>query len=101
MDRQAVQRAHRSDVGPHGADRKARQIGKHRLKIGSTPISFIAAPFVFGWSGLVFAYYLVMGTGVLVVVALFPYTRIDLLVVRPGKIASAWIFAAAGTQALI
>ena len=33
-------------------------------------VAFIAAPFVFGWSGLVQAYYLVMGAGVLVVVAL-------------------------------
>lgn len=32
--------------------------------------AFIVAPFVFGWGGLVLAYYLVMGTGVLVVVAL-------------------------------
>lgn len=33
-------------------------------------VAFIGAPFVFGWSGLVLAYYLVMGAGVLVVVAL-------------------------------
>lgn len=33
-------------------------------------VAFLAAPFVFGWDGLAFAYYLVMGTGVLVVVAL-------------------------------
>ena len=33
-------------------------------------LAFIAAPFVFGWSGLVMGYYLVMGAGVLAVVAL-------------------------------
>lgn len=33
-------------------------------------VAFIAAPFVFGWTGLVLGYYLVMGAGVLVVVAL-------------------------------
>ena len=32
--------------------------------------AFAAAPFVFGWTGVVFAYYLVMSAGVLVVVAL-------------------------------
>lgn len=32
--------------------------------------AFIAAPFLFGWSGLVLGYYLVMAAGVLVVVAL-------------------------------
>lgn len=32
--------------------------------------AFIAAPFVFGWTGLVQGYYFVMGAGVLVVVAL-------------------------------
>lgn len=32
--------------------------------------AFFAAPFLFGWSGLVFGYYLVMAAGVLVVVAL-------------------------------
>lgn len=31
---------------------------------------FIAAPFVFGWSGLVMSYYFVMAAGVIVVVAL-------------------------------
>ena len=31
---------------------------------------FAAAPFVFGWTGLTMAYYLVMAAGVLVVVAL-------------------------------
>ena len=31
---------------------------------------FIAAPFVFGWSGIVLGYYLVMAAGVLIVVAL-------------------------------
>lgn len=33
-------------------------------------VAFIVAPFVFGWSGLLFAYYWVMAAGVLVVVAL-------------------------------
>ena len=33
-------------------------------------VAFIAAPFVFGWTGLVLGYYLVMGAGVLAVVAL-------------------------------
>ena len=32
--------------------------------------AFIAAPFLFGWSGLVLGYYLVMAAGVIVVVAL-------------------------------
>lgn len=32
--------------------------------------AFIAAPFVFGWTGLVMAYYFVMAAGVIVVVAL-------------------------------
>ena len=32
--------------------------------------AFIAAPFLFGWSGLVMGYYLVMAGGVIVVVAL-------------------------------
>ena len=32
--------------------------------------AFVVAPFVFGWSGLVLGYYLVMAGGVLVVVAL-------------------------------
>ena len=32
--------------------------------------AFVVAPFVFGWSGLVLGYYLVMAAGVLVVVAL-------------------------------
>ena len=32
--------------------------------------AFLVAPFVFGWSGLVLGYYLVMAAGVLVVVAL-------------------------------
>ena len=31
---------------------------------------FVTAPFLFGWNGLVLAYYLVMGAGVLIVVAL-------------------------------
>lgn len=33
-------------------------------------VAFIVAPFIFGWSGLVFAYYWVMAAGVLIVVAL-------------------------------
>ena len=33
-------------------------------------VVFVAAPFVFGWQGLVLGYYLVMGAGVLAVVAL-------------------------------
>ena len=33
-------------------------------------VVFAAAPFVFGWTGLTLAYYLVMASGVLVVVAL-------------------------------
>jgi len=33
-------------------------------------IGFVAAPFLFGWSGLVLGYYLVMAAGVLIVVAL-------------------------------
>lgn len=32
-------------------------------------LAFLVAPFLFGWSGLVLGYYLVMGAGVLVVVA--------------------------------
>lgn len=32
--------------------------------------AFIAAPFIFGWSGLVMGYYFVMAVGVIVVVAL-------------------------------
>lgn len=32
-------------------------------------VAFAAAPFVFGWSGLTLGYYLVMATGVLIVVA--------------------------------
>lgn len=35
----------------------------------SAAVAFIAAPFLFGWSGLVFGYYIVMATGVLLVVA--------------------------------
>lgn len=33
-------------------------------------IAFLVAPFVFGWSGLVMAYYLVMAAGVIAVVGL-------------------------------
>ena len=33
-------------------------------------ITFLAAPFIFGWRGLVLGYYLVMAAGVFVVVAL-------------------------------
>jgi hypothetical protein len=33
-------------------------------------IAFFAAPFIFGWEGLTAAYYFVMSTGVIVVVAL-------------------------------
>ena len=33
-------------------------------------VTFVAAPFVFGWGGLTLAYYLVMAAGVIVVVVL-------------------------------
>lgn len=33
-------------------------------------VAFVAAPFVFGWGGLIMGYYLVMGGAVVVVVAL-------------------------------
>ena len=36
----------------------------------SAAVAFIVAPFVFGWTGLVMAYYFVMAAGVIVVVAL-------------------------------
>ena len=42
----------------------------HLLFDLAAAVAFIAAPFVFGWTGLVLAYYLVMAAGVLVVVAL-------------------------------
>ena len=42
--------------------------------------AFVAAPFVFGWGGLVLGYYLVMAGGVIAVVAL---SRPDELVVVP------------------
>lgn len=40
-------------------------------------VVFIAAPFLFGWGGLVLGYYLVMAAGVLVVVALSRYEERD------------------------
>ena len=42
----------------------------HLMLDVAAAVVFLAAPFVFGWSGLVFGYYAVMGVGVLVVVAL-------------------------------
>ena len=35
---------------------------------GLAAVAFIIAPFVFGWSGLVMAYYIVMGLGVVAVI---------------------------------
>ena len=43
--------------------------------------TFAIAPFVFGWTGIVFGYYLVMSAGVLVVVAL---SRIDTAIREPA-----------------
>ncbi|MGI9328268.1 MAG: hypothetical protein ACR2PZ_23825, partial [Pseudomonadales bacterium] len=42
----------------------------HEVLDLSAAAAFIAAPFVFGWTGLVMGYYLVMAAGVIVVVAL-------------------------------
>lgn len=42
----------------------------HLMLDVAAAIVFLAAPFVFGWRGLVLGYYLVMGVGVLAVVAL-------------------------------
>jgi len=42
----------------------------HLLLDGLAALAFIVAPFAFGWSGVVMTYYLVMGVGVLMVVAL-------------------------------
>lgn len=44
--------------------------GAHLVLDLLAAVAFVAAPFVFGWTGLVMGYYLVMGAGVLVVVAL-------------------------------
>lgn len=42
----------------------------HLLLDLAAAITFLAAPFIFGWRGLVLGYYLVMAAGVFVVVAL-------------------------------
>jgi len=42
----------------------------HLLLDTGAAVAFVAAPFVFGWTGLVLGYYLVMAAGVLTVVAL-------------------------------
>lgn len=44
--------------------------GVHLWLDGAAAIAFIVAPFVFGWTGAVMTYYVVMGVGVLLVVAL-------------------------------
>jgi len=42
----------------------------HLMLDVAAAVVFLAAPFAFGWGGLVLAYYVVMGIGVLAVVAL-------------------------------
>lgn len=42
----------------------------HLMLDVAAAVVFVAAPFVFGWQGLVLGYYLSMGAGVLAVVAL-------------------------------
>lgn len=42
----------------------------HLMLDVAAAIAFLAAPFVFGWKGLLLGYYLVMGFGVLAVVVL-------------------------------
>ena len=48
----------------------------------SAAVAFIAAPFVFGWSGLVAGYYFVMAAGVVLVVALTD-TKAETVSVEP------------------
>lgn len=42
----------------------------HLILDTAAGLAFLIAPFVFGWAGAAFAYYLVMGSGVLLVVLL-------------------------------